>query len=343
MANKLVTVFGGNGFVGRHIVQRLANAGHRVRVACRDPETANTLKPLGDPGQIVPIKANVSREDEVARAVKGADWVVNCAGILTAHGRNSFANVHEIGAATVARAAKAAGATALVHFSALCANEEASSKYAQTKARGEAAVREAYPDATILKPSIIIGSDDGFFNRFAAIARWSPIVPIIGCPIMPTFKMTPGTDSQWRVPSFEFCDFAGTRFQPVFVGDVATACVNALNQASANGEVFEITGPRVYTFRHLMDLMLSETRRSRMVVPYPVPLAYVTAFFAEMIPGKPFSRDMVYMMKTTNILTGEHKTIKDLGVNPSGIESVLPTYLASYRAPSKRRLRPGKA
>lgn len=343
MSKHLVTVFGGNGFVGRHIVQRLARAGHRVRVACRDPESAIFLRPLGDPGQIVAVKANVASEDEVARAVEGADWVINCAGILTSLGRNSFSRVHEAGAGNVARAAKAAGAQALVHLSALGADENAPSKYAQSKARGEKAVLDAFPQATILRPSIIVGAEDGFFNRFATISRWSPVVPIIGCPIMPKFKMVRGAQTQWLVPSFEFCDFGGTRFQPVFVGDVADAAMSALRQDTARGETFEITGPRVYTFRRLMELMLRETGRCRMIVPYPVPLAYMTALFAELIPTKPFTRDQVYMLKTGNVLTGEQKTIKDLGVEPVGIESVLPTYLRAYRAPCKRRLRTGEA
>ena len=342
MSKPLVTVFGGSGFVGRHIVQRLARAGHRVRIACRDPEAATFLKPLGDPGQIVPIKANVAIEAEVARAVDGADWVINCAGILTPFGRNSFAKVHKTGAGNVARAAKAAGVQALVHISALGANAEAKSKYAVSKAQGEKAVLAAFPDAAILRPSVIVGPEDSFFNRFAAIARWSPVVPIIGCPIMPKFKMTPGVDTQWRFPTFEFCDFGGTRFQPVYVGDVADAAMSALRQDDAKGTVFEITGPRVYTFRRLMELMLHETGRSRMIVPYPIPLAYVTAMIAELIPGKPFTRDQVYMLKTDSVLSGGTKTIKDLGLDPRGIESVLPSYLRAYRPPSKQRLREGE-
>src|SRR3989339_870317 len=160
MNQQLVTVFGGNGFVGRHIVQRLARAGHRVRVACRDPESALFLRPLGDPGQIVAIKANVASEAEVARALEGADWAVNCTGILASARRNSFSHVHETGAANVARAAKAAGVRALVQISALGASQDAKSKYAQSKARGEHAVLEAFPEATILRPSIIVGPDD---------------------------------------------------------------------------------------------------------------------------------------------------------------------------------------
>lgn len=342
MSQQLVTVFGGNGFVGRHIVQRLARAGHRVRVACRDPEAAIYLKPLGDPGQIVTLKANVANEKEVARALDGADWAVNCVGILSSLGRNSFTRVHEEGAGNVARAAKAAGVRALVHISALGAAEDAQSKYAQSKARGEQAVRKAFPEATILRPSIIVGPEDGFFNLFAAISRWSPVVPIIGCPIMPKLKMVRGLDTQWLFPTFEFCDFGGTRFQPIYVGDVAEAATTALAHEPDNGEIYELTGPRVYTFRRLMELMLRETGRSRMIVPYPIPLAYVTALLAELIPGKPFTRDQVYMLKTGNVLTGEHKTIKDLGLDPRGIEAVLPTYLRTYRPPSKRRLRTGE-
>ncbi|HEY9163057.1 MAG TPA: complex I NDUFA9 subunit family protein [Magnetovibrio sp.] len=344
MANTgLVTVFGGNGFVGRHIVQRLAHAGHRVRIACRDPEAANFLKPLGDPGQIVAVKANVAREAEVARAVEGAEWVINCVGILTSLGRNSFANVHETGAGIVARAAKSAGAKAFLHISALGADEASKSVYAQSKARGEKAVLEAFPEATIFRPSIVVGPEDGFFNMFATISRWSPVIPIIGCPIMPKFKMRPGEDTQWRFPTFEFCDFGGTRFQPVYVGDLADAVMQALNGGNAQGKIYEITGPKVYTFRRLMELLLRETGRSRMIVPYPIPLAYVTAFFAEMIPGKPFTRDQVHMLKTGNVLSGKHNTLLDLDIRPRGIESILPSYLRAYRPPSKRRLREREA
>jgi len=341
MKQQLVTVFGGNGFVGRHIVQRLARAGHRVRVACRDPESALFLKPLGDPGQIVAVKANVAAENEVARALEGADWAVNCVGILASTGRNSFARVHEAGAANVARAAKAAGVKALVHISALGASQDAKSKYAQSKARGESAVLEAFPEATILRPSIIIGPEDNFFNLFAALSRWSPVVPIVGCPILPKFTMVRGLQTQWLLPSFEFCDFGGTRFQPVYVGDVAEAVAQALAQEPHESATYELIGPKVYTFRRLMELMLRETGRSRMIVPYPLPLAYFTALFAELIPGKPFTRDQVYMLKTDNIASGKLKTQAHLGVEPRGIESVLPTYLRTYRPPSKRRLRMG--
>lgn len=339
MAGRLVTVFGGNGFVGRHIVQRLANQGDRVRVACRDPEAAIYLKPLGDPGQIVTIKANVANREEVDRAVEGADAVVNCVGVLAPLGRNTFQRAHVDGAGNVAAAAKATGATSLVHISALGADPDAKANYAQTKAAGETAVLNAFPEAVILRPSIIIGPEDGFMNMFAAIARWSPVLPIIGCPIMPKFKMEAGQDTPWRFVTFEFCDFGGTRFQPVYVGDVADAVITGLSNADAQGKVYELSGPRVYTFRRLMELMLENIGRKRLIVPYPIPMAFITALFMEMVPGKPLTRDQVRMLKTDNVLSGENPTIQDLGLTPRNIEAVLPSYLASYQPPSGRRAR----
>jgi len=340
MAQRLITVFGGNGFVGRHIVQRLASRGDRVRVACRDPESAAFLKPLGDPGQIITVKANVAVMAEVERAIKGADAVVNCVGLLAPFGRNSFQRIHVEGADNVAKATKAAGIESLVHLSALGADLDSKSVYARTKAEGENAVLSAFPDAIILRPSIILGPEDGFMNMFAAIARWSPVVPIIGCPFMPKFKMEAGQDTAWRFPTFDFCDFGGTRFQPIYVGDVADAAIKGLDGlADACGKVFELTGSRVYTFRQLMELMLKNTGRKRFIVPYPIPLAYISAFFMELIPGKPLTRDQVRLLKTDNVLSGENPTIKDLGITPCGIESILPSYLHTYKPPSGRRVR----
>lgn len=340
MAGRLVTVFGGNGFVGRHIVQRLTSRGDRVRVACRDPESAMFLKPLGDPGQIVTVKANVAVMGEVERAIEGADAVVNCVGLLAPFGRNSFQRVHVEGAGNVAKASKAAGIESLVHLSALGADFDSKSVYAQTKAEGENAVLDAFPNAMILRPSIILGIDDGFMNMFAAIARWSPVIPIIGCPFMPKFKMEAGQDTAWRFPTFDFCDFGGTRFQPIYVGDVADAVIKGLDGlADTRGKVFELTGSRVYTFRQLMELMLKHTGRKRFIVPYPIPLAFISAFFMEFLPGKPLTRDQVRLLKTDNVLSGENPTIKDLGIVPRGIESILPSYLHSYQPPSGRRVR----
>lgn len=337
MAGRLVTVFGGNGFVGRHIVQRLANRGDRVRIACRDPESAIYLKPLGDPGQILTVKANVGVLAEVERAVEGADAVINCVGLLAPFGRNTFQRAHVEGAGNVAKAAKAAGATSLVQISALGADPDSNSDYARTKSAGERAVLEAFPQAVIMRPSIIIGPEDGFMNMFAKIARWSPIVPIVGGPVLPKFKMEPGTDTEWKFPTFEFSDLGGTHFQPIFVGDVADAVIKGINNAQAQGKVFELAGPKVYTFRRLMKIMLKAIKRSRLVLPYPTPLAYIMGFFMEFMPSPLLTRDQVRLLQNDNVLSGENATLQDLGLNPRGIESVLPSYLSCYQPPSGRR------
>ncbi|MBL4613350.1 MAG: complex I NDUFA9 subunit family protein [Magnetovibrio sp.] len=341
MAGRLVTEFGGNGFVGRHIVQRLANRGDRVRIACRDPESALFLKPLGDPGQILLIKANVGVMAEVERAVKGVDAVVNCVGLLAPSGRNTFQRAHVEGAGNVAKAAKAAGVKSLVQISSLAADPDSKSDYARTKSAGENSVLDAFPEAVILRPSIIIGPEDGFMNMFAKIARWSPVVPIIGGSILPKFKMEAGTGTEWKFPTFEFSDLGGTHFQPIFVGDVADAVIKGLDSCAgvdgAQGKVFELAGPRVYTFRRLMKMMLKAIKRSRLVLPYPTPLAYIAAFFMEFIPGKPLTRDQVTLLQTDNVLSGENLTIQDLGLEPRGIDSVLPSYLSAYQPPSGRR------
>lgn len=339
MAGRLVTVFGGNGFVGRHIVQKLAHQGDRVRVACRDPESAMFLKPLGDPGQIVLMKANVANKAEVERAVKGADHVVNCVGLLAPFGRNTFARAHVEGAGNIAEAAKAAGVKALVQVSALGANPDSPSLYAQTKAQAETAVLNAFPEAVILRPSVIIGPEDGFMNLFAAIARWSPVLPIFGCSLLPSYSMEAGNDTAWRFPTFEFCANGGTRFQPVYVGDVADAALTALKNTQAHGKVFELAGPNTYTFRDLMELMLKYTGRKRLIVPMPLPLASVVAFFMEFLPSKPLTRDQVKLLKIDNVVSGENLTFKDLGLSPRGIESVLPSYLHNFKPPSGRRVR----
>ncbi|MBF0250324.1 MAG: complex I NDUFA9 subunit family protein [Alphaproteobacteria bacterium] len=340
MAGRMVTVFGGNGFVGRHIVQRLARSGDRVTIACRDPEAAIFLKPLGDPGQITIMKANITRPDEVARAVTGADAVVNCVGLLAPSGANTFERAHVDGAGLVAKAAKDAGATAFVQISALGADETSKSQYARTKAKGEQAVLNAFPDATILRPSLIIGPEDGFMNMFAKIARWSPVLPVMGCSLLPRFATVAVEGTKWRAPTFRFCDDGGPRFHPVFVGDVADAAVRALGDGEARGKTYELVGPRTYSFRHLMELMLAATGRKRMLVPYPLFLANIAAFFLEWVPGKPLTRDQVCLLRGDNVASGTLPGLADLGITAQGIESVLPTYMWAYKPPAGRRVRP---
>ncbi len=317
MNARLATVFGGNGFLGRYIVQHLARKGWRVRVACRDTEAAAFLKPLGDPGQIVAIKANITKATEVARAIEGAHRVVNCVGILTPSRRNSFTAIHEHGAANIAKAAGAAGVEALVHISALGADEQATSRYARSKAAGEKAVLQAFPKATVLRPSLIIGAEDRFFNPFAALARWSPFVPSFGYPLSP-------------------------KFQPVYVGDVANAVMRAFAHHDTEGQIYDITGPHVYDFRQLMELMLRVIERERMIVPWPLAMVSAVAVFAEFFPGKPLTRDQVRMLRHDNIATGENKGLAELGLSAHNIETILPSYLEVYKPPSRRRSRLGK-
>jgi len=339
MTARLITVFGGNGFVGRHVVQRLANAGNRVRVACRDPEAALFLKPLGNPGQIVTVKANLTDKDEVARAIEGSDAIVNCAGVIASKGWNTLEAVHKSGSAILAKACTAAGIKTLVHLSALGADLRAPSVYAQTKAHGEEAILGAFPKATILRPALIIGSEDNFMNMFATIARWSPIIPMIN-PVLPSLKMVRGELFDVAMPALQPRPLEGASFQPVVVGDVAQAVVNAIDNADAKGQTYDVTGPTAYTFKRLMEMMLDASGRKACIMSLPAFWAHYWAFWFELIPTKPFTRDMVTLLNHDNLPTGENKSLADLGVEAHSIESVLPSYLNTYRPPSNRRLRP---
>jgi NADH dehydrogenase len=305
MSVRNVTIFGGSGFLGRHLVRQLAQRGWTMRIAVRRPENAGFLKPMGSVGQIVPVAANLRNADSVAAAVAGADAVVNLVGILFEGGRQSFAAIHETGAETVAAAARDAGVKALLHVSALGANTESLSAYARSKARGEATVREIFPEATVFRPAIVIGPEDDFFNRFARLARISPVLPLIGG----------GT----------------TQFQPVYVGDVAAAISAALVDPKARGRVFEIGGPAVYSFRQLMEMLLETVDRPRLLVPLPFPVARFMAFFLERFPTPMLTRDQLALLKTDNVVGEEAATLADLGITPRPIETVIPAYLSHFR------------
>lgn len=304
-AAKVATLFGGSGFIGRYVVRHLARQGHVIRVAVRHPEAALFLKPMGDVGQITPIPASLLVEDSVKRALDGADLVVNLVGVLHERGRQSFRGLHVEGAARVARAAKAAGATGLVHISALGAALDSPSAYARSKAEGEAAVREAFPEAVILRPSLVIGPEDDFFNRFAVMARLLPALPLI--------------------------DGGRTRFQPVFVGDVAQAVAQALSDFTCRGRTYELGGPRVYTFKELLQLMLREIHRRRPLVPLPLPLARLQATFLELLPKPPLTRDQLRLLERDSVVSPGAETFAELGIQPQTIEAVLPNYLDRYR------------
>lgn len=303
--SRLVTVFGGSGFIGRYVVQRLAARGDRVRVAVRSPNAALFLKPLGDVGQVQVMAANLNHEGSVKAAVAGADAVINLVGVLTSSGNQSFDKLQHIGAGRVAAAAAAAGVKTLVHMSAIGADAESRSKYAASKGMGEDAVRDAFAGATILRPSLVIGQEDGFFNRFAAMANQLPVLAL------------PGTETQ---------------FQPAFVGDVADAIVRAADGGKGiTGQTFELGGPEVMTLQALLERMMDHTTVHRPIVTLPFGMAKFMAFFMGMLPSPPLTMDQVELLKSDNIVTKGAKGFKALGVAPSGIDAVLPAYMVQYR------------
>ena len=302
MQGMRVTVFGGAGFVGRYIVKRLAAAGAGVRVACRDPERAKFLKPAGGVGQVVPVQANLRYPASVQAAVEGVDAAINCVGVLASRGAQSFAAIHAAGASAIATAAAEAGVRQLVHISAIGADSESTAEYARSKAAGEAAVREAFAQAAILRPSIVIGPEDDFFNRFALLARFAPALPLIGGGL--------------------------TRFQPAYVGDVADAAVAALDR---EGGLFELGGPKTYSFRQLMELLLEEIGRKRLLVPVPFAVMQAKAAFIQFVPGAPITPDQVELLKYDNVVSEGAADFAELGIEPRDIETVIPAYLDRFR------------
>ena len=302
--HSIATVFGGSGFLGRYVVKRLASAGYVVRVAGRDTEAARFLKPMGRVGQIVPIFAPVQDEAAVARAVQGADVVVNLVGILAESRAGDFERIHAEGAGRVARLAAATGVRAMVQISAIGADPGSDALYAVSKAAGESAVRAAFPAATILRPSIVFGAEDRFFNRFANMAAWFPLVPLI---------------------------HGATKFQPVYVADVADAVMAALTRPDAAGAIYELGGPKVMSFEALLRWMLTVIHRHRRLVTIPTSIARMQARLAELIPGKPFTRDQLRMLAHDNVCHDGVPGLADLGVVPTPMDLIVPSYLVRFR------------
>jgi len=305
MATRVVTVFGGSGFIGRHLVRRLARQGWVIRVAVRQPSRAQFLKPMGDVGQIAPLRARIEDSVAVRAALEGAHAAVNLVGVLYERGARTFAAVHARGAQHVAEAAAAAGAERLVQISAIGADRHAEADYARSKAAGEVAARTAFPEATVLRPSVVFGPEDNFFNRFAAMARLSPALPLIGG--------------------------GRTRFQPVYVGDVAEAIARSLERPEARGRIYELGGPKVYSFQELMEILLHETRRRRLLVPLPFALAEIQAAVLERLPVPPLTRDQVRLLRHDNVASPDMPGLRDLGIEPTALEVIVPTYLERYR------------
>lgn len=313
LRDEMITVFGASGFIGRYVVRKLAKAGYRVRAATRRPHLAHDLKPMGVVGQIQLVQANLRDEDSVRRALEGADGVINLVGVLFEDGRQTFDSLQAKGAGLIAKLAAEAGIERVVHISAIGTNAESDSAYARTKALGEQAVREAVPGAVILRPSIVFGTEDEFFNKFADMARFAPFLPLIGG----------GT----------------TKFQPVWVSDVASAAVTALGDDAARGRTFELGGPATYTFKELLEYILEVTRRKPVLLPIPFFGATVMGALGQLSAILPFvqpflTMDQVKLLKTDNVvgISGEDVgVIGDLGVVPETVEAIVPTYLARYR------------
>ncbi|MDR3526208.1 MAG: complex I NDUFA9 subunit family protein [Rhizomicrobium sp.] len=306
MQNALVTVFGASGFVGRHAVRALANEGYRIRAVCRKPNLANFLLPAGQVGQIQIVKGNINNEEDVVRAVTGASAVVNATGVLFGHGQQGFESINTDAPGRIARAAFAAGVTTLVHISALGADTEADSSYARSKGLGERNMREAFPRVTILRPSLVFGPEDSFFNRFAGMARFLPLLPLIGG--------------------------GHTRFQPVYVADLAQAIVRSVSDARTAGRTYQLGGPTVYNFRALLEFILKETGRKRLLVPVPFFFATIKAFFLQLpsfiLPIKPLlTMDQVRLLKTDAVVQPGAFTLDDLDIAPESVEAIVPGYL----------------
>ena len=308
---KLVTVFGGSGFIGRQVVRAFAKRGWRVRAAERRPDLAISLMTNGIVGQVMAVQANIRPEyrASVERAIEGADAVVNLVGILAPSGKQSFDAVHTAGAAMVAECAAAAGIKSFVQMSALGANANSASVYARTKAEGEAKVLAALPQAVIVRPSIVFGPDDNFFNKFASMAASAPALPLIGG--------------------------GQTRFQPVYVCDVAEAIANAIEGKATPGATYELGGPEVMTFKAILELVLKETGRKRLLAPLPFGLASLVAKVTQLVPGAPLTPDQVTLLKSDSVVSPNAAaaglTLAGLGIQPHTVEAIVPAYLWRFR------------
>jgi uncharacterized protein YbjT (DUF2867 family) len=314
---RLVTVFGGSGFVGRYVVRALARDGWRVRVACRRPDLAFHLQTLGGPGQVTAVQANVRFPESIAAALHGAEAAVNLVGILAESGPQKFASVQAQGARAVAEAVRAAGLMRFVHISAIGAAPNSSAAYGRSKAEGEAAVHAAVPSAVILRPSVIFGPEDDFFNRFAAIARLFPIVPVVG---------------------------AATKFQPVYVGDVAQAVALALAGQAQQGATYELGGPQAKTFGEIVEYIFSVIERKRRVLRLSFGMGKIVASVTQLLATLSLglfpkmlrtTRDQVELLRHDNVVSeqakAEGRTLEGLKIAPNAIETIVPTYLYRYR------------
>lgn len=321
-SEKIVTLIGGSGFVGRHLVQALTKRGYRVRVACRRPDLAGHVQPLGFPGQVMPVQANLRYPASLAAACADADAVVNLAGVLSSSGAQSFGAVHVFGAEASAKAARAAGAKVFIQLSAIGADSQSASAYAASKGLGEQRARAAFPGAVVVRPSLVFGPEDGFFNKFAAMTRMSFMLPLIG-----------GGE---------------TRFQPVFVGDVAEAIAQLVDRGEASGKTYELGGPEVFSFAQLMQFTLDTVERKRLLVPVPwfaarlmgtvfglLDNSVVRGVTLGLLPRAPLTTDQVELLRHDNVVGAEAvaqgRDLTGFGIAPRSIKAIVPAYLYRYR------------
>ena len=300
-----VAILGGPGFIGRYIVKRLADRGDVLAVGARHGAAAKFLKLKGDVGQVGLFNIAIGDEALLPAFLAGNDTVINCVGILRESGRQRFDLIHHTAPARLARLAREAGVERFVHFSAIGADPRSSSAYGRSKAAGEQAVRDAFPTATILRPSVVFGPEDQFFNRFAGLAMVSPALPLIGGGL--------------------------TRFQTVYVGDVADAAVRCIDDPASAGRTYEFGGPKIYTMRALMELLLEEIRRKRLLINHPFGVASLQARLMAILPNPPLTADQVEMLKRDNVVSSGALTLATLGITPTAVEAILPTYLDRFR------------
>lgn len=302
--NQIVTIFGGSGFLGRYMVRKLAKQGYVIKIACRNPGEADFLKVCGHVGQITPIRVNICNAESVMKTVEGSDIVINCVGILYPSGKQKFDTVHHIGAENIAKAVKKCGVQKFIHLSAIGANEKSEAVYAQTKAKGEKVILKHAPHAVILRPSVVFGPEDNFFNMFAGLVKITKMIPLIGG--------------------------GQTKFQPVYVDDIAEATMKIIEK-NIQGEIFELGGPSIYSFRTLMEILLQVTERKAFFVPMPYWFATIEATFLQLLPNPLLTVDQVKLLKYDNVVDQKGKTFEDLEIQPHAIELIMPTYLKRFR------------
>ena len=313
MKTSSVTIFGGSGFIGRHLIRELAKSGARIRIAVRKPNRAKFLEPLGNVGQILPVYSDLTDYNSVSKAIDGSNIIINLVGILHNTGKYTFNSVHVKGAENLAKLAKEKNIIRLVHISALGADKDSKSFSSRSKAEGEDAILSNFSKATVLRPSLIFGTEDKFFNRFASMSRFMPILPIFGN---------------------SFSNIGKTLFQPVYVEDIVKSVIFSTENASAEGKVFELGGPKQYSYKELMSIILDITGRKRMLLPVNVSNAKILAFFLEMLPGTLLTRDQLTQIMINNIVSKGAYSFSDMNISPTPLETIVPEYLLRFRKDS---------